>query len=421
MLRIAGSVAIAVIALLAWAGCESGESAAENCLPAPSASASAGANPAAIVLLGDEIEASAEFSGPHQNHLLRLSLPEGRIQAERRIGTRLPNGAFTRDDSYRMNVARAPVLAATPDGRAVAALVRQPAPGRDSVVIVDADSLKTRCSHPLQAGVRYTGLLLGPSGTVYAFGSRQASTPRRWHAVFTTLDADTGAVKGSGILRRADRGRWRGTGTDWFIYGAALGAGERTIAVSYHGHDTTGVDLFRISPDGSRIRHPGKWPCIRRRDGDCAPGGTDAGMAHGGVAAMRTGFVATAGEQGLVRLDGRGRLVSRKRVRPTTHLMDFASDGRSLIYMGRCGARPAIQRFDVLRERLVNIPGRGFCGMPIAVHADRHLVLLTNAEKRRDYPIGSPRRIAFVDLDDPGSGEVLPRRGAPVGAVIVPR
>jgi hypothetical protein len=59
--------------------------------------------------------------------------------------------------------------------------------------------------------------------------------------------------------------------------------------------------------------------------------------------------------------------------------------------------------------------------MPIAVHADRHLVLLTNAERRRDYPIGSPRRITFVDLDDPGSGAVLPRRGAPVGAVIVPR
>jgi hypothetical protein len=421
MHRIAGLVVIALVALLAWTGCESGESASEACLPAAGAATASGANPAAIVLLGDEIDASAEFSGPHQNRLLRLSLPGGRIQAERRIGPRLPNSALTRDDSYRMNAARAPVLAATPDGRAVAALIRQPAQGRDRVVIVDTGSLKTRCSHPLERGVRYTGLLLGRSGAVYAYGSKQASNPRRWHAVLTILDADTGAVMGSRVLRKAARGPWRGSGTDWLIYNAALGAGERRIAVSYHGHDTTGVDLFRISRDGSRIWHPGAWPCVRRPGGDCLPGVTDVGAAHGGVAAMGTGFVATAGEQGLLQLDGRGRLVRRTRVRPATHLMDFASDGRSVVYMGRCGDRPAIQRFEVSRDMLENIPGGSFCGMPVAVHADRFLVLLTSPKDRRAYPTGSPRRLTVVDLEDRGSGALLPRKGAPLGAVIVPR
>jgi hypothetical protein len=419
MPRIAGSVVIAALALLAWGGCESGESSAEACLAGANSSASASAGPAAIVLLGDEIEASAEFSGPHQNRLLRVSVPAGRIEAERKIGPRLPNNAFTRADSYRINVARAPVLAATPDGATVAALIRRPAPGRDRVEIVDADTLKTRCSHPLQEGVRYTGLLLGRSGRLYAFGNREARSQRRRHAVVTTLDAGTGSILGGGILRRSDRGRR--PALDWFIYGAALGSGERTIAVSYHGGNTTGVDLFRISPDGSRVRHPGKWPCARRPDGSCSTGATDQGLAHGGVAAVRSGFVATAGEHGLLRLDARGRLVGRTEVRPVTHLMDFASDGRSLIYMGRCGERPAIQRFDVARDRLEIIPGRGFCGMPIAVDADRFLVVLRRPENPQDYPIGSPRRLALVDLEDPGSGALLPPRGAPVGAVIVAR
>jgi hypothetical protein len=420
MPRIAGSVVIAALALLAWAGCEpEGESSAEACLARADASASPSADPAAIVLLGDEIEASAEFSGPHQNRLLRLSVPDGWIEAERRIGPRLPNSVFTRAYSYRINVARAPVLAATPDGRAVAALIRRPAPGRDRVDIVDADTLKTRCSHPLQEGVHYTSLLLGRSGRLYAFGNREARSPRRRHAVVTTLDAGTGSILGGGILRRSDRGRRHAP--DWFIYGAALGSGERTIAVSYHGGNTTGVDLFRISPDGSRVWHPGKWPCARRPDGSCSTGATDQGLAHGGVAAVRSGFVATAGEHGLLRLDARGRLVGRTEVRPVTHLMDFASDGRSLIYMGRCGERPAIQRFDVSRNRLENLPGRGFCGMPIAVHAGRFLVVLRRPENPQDYPIGSPRRLAIVDLEDPGSGELLPHKGAPIGAVIVPR
>jgi hypothetical protein len=136
---------------------------------------------------------------------------------------------------------------------------------------------------------------------------------------------------------------------------------------------------------------------------------------------MRIGFVATAAERGLVRFDGGGRVVSRTAVTPVTHLMDFASDGRSLVYAGRCGERPAIQRFDLSLDRLEIIPGRGFCGMPIAVHEDRFLVLLRRPANLQSYPTGSPRRLALVDLEDPGSGELLPPRGAPVGAVIVPR
>jgi hypothetical protein len=420
MPRIAGSVVVAALALLAWAGCESGETSPEACLPAASASASATADPAAIVLLGDEIDASAEFSGPHQNRLLRVSLPDGRIEAERKIGPRLPDGAFTRRESYRVNVARAPVLASTPDGASVAALIRQPAPGRDSVAIVDPKSLETRCNHPLEAGVRYIGVLLGRSGRAYAFGMRRASNPRRRHAVLTTLETGTGSVLGTRVLRRADRGPRRHA-MDWFIYGAALGTGERSIAVSYHGGNSTGADVFRISPDGSRVWHPGAWPCISRPEGGCFTGATDQGLAHGGVGALRTGFVATAGESGLLRLDERGRLLKRTRVRPLTHLMDFASDGRSLIYMGRCGRRPAIQRFDVSRNRLKDIRGRNFCGMPIAVHADRFLVLLVRGENKEGYPTGSPRRLTLVDLENPGSATLLPRRGAPVGAIIVAR
>jgi hypothetical protein len=419
------SVVAMAVAVAALAGSrESGQSSAGQCLSADDASVSGSSRPAVIALLGDELDGHAEFSGPHVNRLLRISLPGGEVQRERTLGRRLPNRAITRDDSFRLNMARAPLLGTTPDGRTVVALMREPAPGRDSVAVVDAASLETRCTHPLESGVRYLGLLLGRSGRVYAFGIRRAQTRGGWDAVLTILDAESGALAGAKTVRDAERGKRRGFAKQWFIYGAALSADERRIVLSYHGRDTTGADHLRISA-GSRVSHGrrGEQPCVRRRGRRvCASVWTDVEEVHGAVRALRSGFVGTAGEEGLVHLDRSGRLIRRIPITPRTHLMDFASDARlSMVYVSSCGTRAALYRFDLERGRRETVAGARFCGHPLAVHDDRFLVLIASRLNNAGDPAGPPRRLRLVDLEADGSARLVQRPGAPLDAVVVAR
>ena len=144
------------------------------------------------------------------NRLLRISLPGGEVQRERTLGRRLPDRAIDKRDAFRLNVAAAPLLATAPGDKAVVVLVRVPAPSRDRVAVIDAASFKTRCSYPLERGVRYSGLLLGRSERLYAFGNKRAGGSRRWDAVLTIVDVETGAVAASETLREAERGKWRG-------------------------------------------------------------------------------------------------------------------------------------------------------------------------------------------------------------------
>jgi hypothetical protein len=303
----------------------------------------------------------------------------------------------------------------------VVALVREPAPSRDRVAVIDAASFKTRCSYPLESGVRYTGLLLGRSGRLYAFGNAGAGGSRRWHAVLTIVDMESGAVAASETLREAERGKWRGWGQDWFVYGGALSADERRLILSYHGTDTTGADQFRISP-GSRVSASGRAErrCLGRGPRwPCGPGRVDIPPVHGAVAAVDTGFVGAAGENGLVRLGRRGRVVGRISAAPDEHLMDFALDGaRSLLYVSSCDRRPAIHRLDLARHRQQTLPSGRVCGQPLAVHRDRFLVLAGTTVDKHGFPAGRPR-LRLIDLEDPDSGARVPRSGAPLDALVV--
>jgi hypothetical protein len=154
---------------------------------------------------------------------------------------------------------------------------------------------------------------------------------------------ETGAVAASETLRGAKRGRWRGWGTDWFVYGGALSPDERRLILSYHGNDTTGADQFLISA-GSRVSASGRAErrCLGRGPRwPCGPGRVDIPLVDGAVAAVETGFVGAAAEDGLLRLDRRARVVERMPAAPDEHLMDFALDGaRSLLYVSSCGRRP---------------------------------------------------------------------------------
>jgi hypothetical protein len=422
--RIVAVIFIAMLIPLAWlaADRESGQGSARRCLPAADASPEASTSSAVIALLGDELVRG--FEGPFENRLLRISLPGGEVQRERTLGRRLPNRRIEKRDSFRINAAAGPLLAAAPDDKAVVVLVREPAPGRDRVEVVDAETLETRCSYQLEQGVRYSGLLLGRSGRLFAFGNKRAGGSRRWDGVLTILDMETGAVAASQTLRKAERGKWRGWGTDWFAYGGALSADERRLVLSYHGRDTSGADLFRISP-GSGVSASGRAERRCRGRGPrwpCGPGRADIPRVHGSVAATETGFVSTSGEWGMLRLDRRARVVGRMPVARGDHLMDFALDGaRSLLYISSCGGRPAIRRLDLARNRWQSLPSGRFCGWPLAVHRDRFLVLSAKPVDKHGFP--DPReqpRLRLIDLQAPDSGAPVRRSEAPLGALVVP-
>jgi hypothetical protein len=352
-----GVIVIAVLVALVWmaADRESGQGSAGRCLPVADGSPAVSPRPAVIALVGEEFVRG--FEGPYVNRLLQISLPGGEVQRERT--PRLPNRAIDNRDPIRANAAAGPLLATAPDSEAVVALVREPAPGRDRVAVIDAASLKTRCSYPLGKGVRYSGLLLGRSRRLYAFGNKRAGGARRWDAVLTIVDMETGAVAASQTLRVAERGKRTGWGTDWFAYRGALSVDERRLILSYHGRDTSGADQFRMSP-GSRVSASGRAERRCRGRGPrwpCGPGRADIPFMHGAVAPIETGFVGTAGERGLLRLDRRARVVGGMSVSSQDHLLDFALSGsRSLAYVSSCGRRPAIQRVDLARNRQQTLP-----------------------------------------------------------------
>jgi hypothetical protein len=425
MLR-AGAVVVAILIPLIWLAVdrEPREGAAARCLSGAGASPVASVRPAVIAMLGDERDRPVDFDQPHVNRLLRISLPGGKVERERSVGRRL----LARDTQafFRLNLPGASVLAAAPDGKTVLALIRQPAPGGDSVAVVDAATLEIRCRHPLENGIRYNGLLLGRSGRFYAYGSRPAATSGRWDAVLTVGDARTGTLAGTQTLREAARGRWHGTDTDWFVHGASLSADERRIVVSYHGHDTTGADQFRVSPAGrvhpsGIARRMAERRCAGQpRSSRCWLGFTDLSPVHGTVVPAGTGFLGAAAERGLVRLDRDGRVVGRMRVRPTSHLMDFAFEGgRSPIYSSSCDRRPAIQRIDPARQRQVTLATARLCGQPLAVHRGRFLILSAPLPSKPGHIRDWPQRLLLIDLDNPTSGKLVRRSGTPIDALVV--
>jgi hypothetical protein len=101
------------------------------------------------VALLAEVEAKTGELRGHVNRLLRISIPGGAIELERRLGPGYGQRDVGRPDLLRLDVASRPLLATAPDGRTVLALVRNPVAGRDSVAVIDAQSLQTRCRHPL--------------------------------------------------------------------------------------------------------------------------------------------------------------------------------------------------------------------------------------------------------------------------------
>ena len=383
------------------------ERSTRNCLAPSGGPSPAYAGPAVLAMLGAERSRTMDFEQPHVNRLLRISLRTGEVERERLLGARLvPERG---QDLFLLNRAGIDVLAATPDRRTVLALVREAEQGGDSVAVLDPVTLELRCTHALPNDVSYLGLMLGRSGRFYAYGTRRAEPPSRRDAVLTIGDARTGRLAPTRTLRHAATGESRG-GRDWFAYAATLTPDERRLAVSFHGSDTTGADLYRVSPE-SRIDHVGGRP---------QGGRTDIGTVHGEVAVSGGSFIGTNAEHGLVRLDRAGRVTRRIPVTPPSHLMDFASEaGGSRIYTSLCRPRAVIQRLDLARHRAQGLPTGRSCGLPLTVR--RHILVLSGpASTKPGTRYEWPQRVLVVDLNHPTASFMIRRPGTPLDALVLP-
>jgi hypothetical protein len=347
---------------------------------------------AVIAVLGDDVDGhSGRLHGAHVARVVRISLPGGRIEAERELGPRLRRARLGAPGAGELSFS-GQLLAAGPDGRTVYALVRQGE--RDYVEALDATSLEPRGRYPLARGIHYTGMTLGRSGRIYAYGTRRVAVGRSVPTI-TVLAPDGAIIANHSVPGRTDR--------DWYVQAGTPSADERRFMVTYHGGDTTGADWVDLAPGALRRCES------RESDKACIF------EVHGGVEPYRDGFLATTGSR-VVEISRDGRIVRRLRLEPrNVHLMDFALN-RSHLYGSSCGKRPAILRLDLARDRVQTMRSGRFCGAPFAVGAG---FLVISADRVRYGYAGDAPRLRVIDLADPGAGVPVPHRGRPLDAVIV--
>jgi hypothetical protein len=347
---------------------------------------------AVIAVLGDDVDAhNGRLRGAHVARVVRISLPAGRIEAARRLGPRLRHARRAAPGAFELSFS-GQLLASGPDARTVYALARQGE--RDHVEVLEATSLDTRRRYPLARGVHYTGMTLGRSGRIYAYGSRHVAAGRSVPTL-TILDPDSVTVATHSVPGRTDR--------DWSVHAGALAADERRFLLTYHGGNTTGADWIDLAPGA-----------LRR----CASRESDKACIfeiHGGVEPYRDGFLATTGSR-VLEVSREGHILRQLPLAPrNVHLMDFVRD-RSQLYVSSCGQRPAILGLDLLHDRVQTMRSGRFCGAPFAVGAG---FLVISADRvRRDYAGDNPR-LRVIELADVGAGVPVHHRGRPLDAVIV--
>jgi hypothetical protein len=274
----------------------------------------------------------------------------------------------------------------------------------DRVMALDVASGRIRWNVALtDQRFRATSLDVGPvSGRLFLFGNRLETnlppgavprdiTPR--DVAVSVLDPLAGDLTATWVLRRAE-------GHVWLVYQGAVTPDERSLYVSYHGPDTTGIDRFDLAADEVRRCPPSTRPgfgCIE---------------SHGGMAVYRNGLLLATGDTVVLHADLDGTMRGAIDTGLTgNHLMQFAVAGDTLYAVGDCGYVPGFAAVD--------LRGAGRLGPPIMdgewnwvarLTPPTVLVLQQREMSRDDVPCGD--RLA------PGPGPTLAVASA-TGVVIV--
>jgi hypothetical protein len=340
------------LVLLAAAACQRDE-------PRKANSPAAG-SPALVALLVD-------------NTLLRVRLADGQVTAESSLG---PAGDVLVPGRY---------LALGEEGQ-LFVLARRSDAAAYEVTVVDATTLELLRRHPLEDRVEYRGVVLAPSGALYAYGNRrrellvEESDAWSQDAVVTTVEAASGSVLTTTTVRRA-------AGRDWWVYSGALSNDGSVLVLSYHGGCgpgfwnacTTGADRLAVSAEGLRRCR------ARLRDVGCL---TDV---HGSVAAHGDGFLAATGSE-VLELDEAGAVVRSLRVNLNAHVMQIAESGSDLYAVGSCDQGGGLSAVDLSTEAVQT--WTSFCGERLSPGPGGRLALDNNVA---GYALNAPSRLVIVD------------------------
>jgi hypothetical protein len=308
------------------------------------------------------------------NTLLRIRVSDGKVTAKSSLGPAsdglLPGRYIALADDRRLFV-----LAL---GNGAAA----------EVAVVDATTLAVRSRYSLEDGVIYHGIVLSPSGVLYAYGNRrrelldEASDSWTLDVVVTTVDTGSGAVLATTTVRRA-------AGLDWWVYSGAVSRDGTALVLTYHGSDTTGGDRFSISAEGLRRCR------ARSRYAGCLTG------VHGGVVAHADGFLAATGTPDVLELDQAGEVVDSLKVNLGGHVMEIAASGSDLYAVDSCDQGGGLGTIDLRTEAPETWTGTYVCGERLAAGPGGQVALAANVGA---LPLAAPSRVVVLDAS---SGRVV--------------
>ena len=283
-------------------------------------------------------------------------------------------------------------LALSADGRRLFALTPIAPDTPQEVTIFDSRSLRPLDRIPLERGIVFRNIALGPrSGRLYLFGNRPEREGAE-DAVVALVETDGGTAR-TRTIREAE-------GHDWWVIDGAVTDDESRLFISYHGGCdvverlcTSGADWVDIIGDRLvRCKRPSAsgFGCLVR--------------VHGGVEPLNGDLLAATGGPRLLEISKAGAITARLQTRLAgNHVMEFALDalGERAFALGSCNYTGGVSVLDLVSKR-TRVLTPTLCGERIAVGGD----LVAVAEQYGATPLGAPADIALIDAQTGSTRDV---------------
>jgi hypothetical protein len=276
-------------------------------------------------------------------------------------------------------------LAVSLDDKLLYVLTSPLANSPSRVVVMDGATATVRASYPVpEPDSVFRSLALGPqTGLLYLFGNRGNSV------IISVFDPRKGTVRTSWRAREA-------AGHNWYVYQGAVSPDERHLLVSYHGPDTTGIDVFTLTGSTLQRCQPAQ-PIVARVGNGCL-------STHGGFAFYGEDILAATGGSDILQMDLQGVVQQTFDTRlDRNHLMEFVVDAhRQRLYaVGACAYVDGFSRVDLHAtppppaELSQN---NGVCGERLTFTADGTEVVTGKTHVTVPDPT-LPGQLLFVDVN----------------------
>lgn len=242
------------------------------------------------------------------------------------------------------------VVGLTLDQKRVVVLVRG---STSSVVLVDVATGSLAARRQLAAGLAYRGLAVGAiTGRIYVFSNRDVGPDRGpthgppSNAGVTVLAPDLSTVIYSQAVRNTQ-------GFDWYVYEGATDSSETYMLLSYHGPDTTGVDLISIGAN--------------RLIDSCDGLGSGCIQSHGGFVVTAARLYFATGSSPILETTPSGVVVGQINTGiQNEHIMELKLDssGDHIFIAGSCLYSGGLFEVDLKSKHTVTLASQGsnVCG-----------------------------------------------------------